>query len=434
MLSLERLESMKVKRPLSRNEKFLLLTMVPIYFILAGFVIQPYGEIFDGVVTIIREPDFLITDYFVVGGIGAAFLNAGLLTLVSIGIVYFLGLEFDGHTVTSACLMFGFSLFGKNLMNIWLILLGVFLYAKYHRTSPARYIYVGLYGTSLSPIITQVMHIDTMPFMARLALCAFTGITIGFVLPPLSTHVHFAHKGYSLYNVGFAGGIIATVIVSLFKSFGYTVESRLIWSTGNNRLFVTLLSILFCGMIAAGIWSDLDVKTHYKNILTSYGIGGTDYIKSEGGGAALVNMGVNGMVAMLLFVLTGGQLNGPTIGGLFTIVGFSTTGKHIRNILPVMVGVLLASFAKQWSITDPSPALALLFSATLAPIAGEFGVFAGLLAGVLHSSVALNVGIVYGGMNLYNNGFAGGIVAIFLVPVLQSIRDRRARARGGLSL
>lgn len=434
MLSLERLESMNLKRPLSRNEKFLLLTMVPIYFILAGFVIQPYGEIFDGVVTIIREPDFLITDYFVVGGIGAAFLNAGLLTLVSIGIVYFLGLEFDGHTVTSACLMFGFSLFGKNLMNIWLILLGVFLYAKYHRTSPARYIYVGLYGTSLSPIITQVMHIDTMPFMARLALCAFTGITIGFVLPPLSTHVHFAHKGYSLYNVGFAGGIIATVIVSLFKSFGYTVESRLIWSTGNNRLFVTLLSILFCGMIAAGIWSDPDVKTHYKNILTSYGIGGTDYIKSEGGGAALVNMGVNGMVAMLLFVLTGGQLNGPTIGGLFTIVGFSTTGKHIRNILPVMVGVLLASFAKQWSITDPSPALALLFSATLAPIAGEFGVFAGLLAGVLHSSVALNVGIVYGGMNLYNNGFAGGIVAIFLVPVLQSIRDRRARARGGLSL
>ena len=37
-------------------------------------------------------------------------------------------------------------------------------------------------------------------------------------------------------------------------------------------------------------------------------------------------------------------------------------------------------------------------------------------------------------MNLYNNGFAGGIVAIFLVPVVQSISDRRARAKGGLSL
>ena len=63
-----------------------------------------------------------------------------------------------------------------------------------------------------------------------------------------------------------------------------------------------------------------------------------------------------------------------------------------------------------------------------------FGVVAGIVAGYLHSSVALNVGIVYGGMNLYNNGYAGGIVAIFMVPVIQSVMDRRARARGGLSL
>ena len=67
-------------------------------------------------------------------------------------------------------------------------------------------------------------------------------------------------------------------------------------------------------------------------------------------------------------------------------------------------------------------------------LAGFVGIIAGVIAGFLHSSVALNVGIVYGGMNLYNNGFAGGLVAMFLVPVIQSIRDRRARARGGLSL
>lgn len=127
-------------------------------------------------------------------------------------------------------------------------------------------------------------------------------------------------------------------------------------------------------------------------------------------------------------------MNGPTICGILTIVGFSSTGKHIRNIAPVMFGVYLASFTKKWNINDPSPILALLLSTTLAPVAGKFGVVAGLIAGYLHSSVALQVGIVYGGVNLYNNGFAGGIVAIFLVPVIQSICDRRARARGGLSL
>lgn len=426
---------MKIKKPRSRDRQFLFLALVPAYFILVGFFLQSPGEILQGIFTIIREPDFLITDYFIIGGVGAAFVNAGILTLVSIGIVYGLGMDFDGHTITSACLMFGFSLFGKNLLNIWAIMLGVFLYARYHRTSVSRYIYIGYYGTSLSPIITQVMQMWELPIPVRMGLCILTGTVIGFVLPPLCTHVHYSHKGYSLYNVGFAGGIIATVIVSMFKSFGITIESRLIWSEGNNGMFLALLFVLFGGMILYGVLSGKkEAVRGYRNILKCYGLGGTDYYKTEGGSATLINMGVNGLASMIILVALGGELNGPTIGSIFTVVGFSATGKHLRNILPVMAGVCLASVAKNWSITDPSAQLALLLSTTLAPIAGEFGILAGVLAGFLHSSVALNVGIVYGGMNLYNNGFAGGIVAIFLVPVIQSVMDRRARARGGLSL
>lgn len=426
---------MNIKKPRPRDRQFLFLALVPAYFILVGFFLQSPGEILQGIFTIIREPDFLITDYFIIGGVGAAFVNAGILTLVSIGIVYGLGMDFDGHTITSACLMFGFSLFGKNLLNIWAIMLGVFLYAWYHRTSVSRYIYIGYYGTSLSPIITQVMQMWELPIPVRMGLCILTGTVIGFVLPPLCTHVHYSHKGYSLYNVGFAGGIIATVIVSMFKSFGITIESRLIWSEGNNGMFLALLSVLFGGMILYGVLSGKkEAVRGYRNILKCYGLGGTDYYKTEGGSATLINMGVNGLASMIILVALGGELNGPTIGSIFTVVGFSATGKHLRNILPVMAGVCLASVAKNWSITDPSAQLALLLSTTLAPIAGEFGILAGVLAGFLHSSVALNVGIVYGGMNLYNNGFAGGIVAIFLVPVIQSVMDRRARARGGLSL
>lgn len=426
---------MNIKKPRSRDRQFLFLALVPAYFILVGFFLQSPGEILQGIFTIIREPDFLITDYFIIGGVGAAFVNAGILTLVSIGIVYGLGMDFDGHTITSACLMFGFSLFGKNLLNIWAIMLGVFLYARYHRTSVSRYIYIGYYGTSLSPIITQVMQMWELPIPVRMGLCILTGTVIGFVLPPLCTHVHYSHKGYSLYNVGFAGGIIATVIVSMFKSFGITIESRLIWSEGNNGMFLALLFVLFGGMILYGVLSGKkEAMRGYRNILKCYGLGGTDYYKTEGGSATLINMGVNGLASMIILVALGGELNGPTIGSIFTVVGFSATGKHLRNILPVMAGVCLASVAKNWSITDPSAQLALLLSTTLAPIAGEFGILAGVLAGFLHSSVALNVGIVYGGMNLYNNGFAGGIVAIFLVPVIQSVMDRRARARGGLSL
>ena len=124
---------MTTVKSLSREMKFFLLALIPIYFISVGLIIQPFDSIVTGIYEIIREPDFLITDYIAVGGMGAAFVNAGMMALISIYFVYSLGMEMDGHTITSCCLMFGFSLFGKNLMNIWAIFLGVFLYAKYHK-------------------------------------------------------------------------------------------------------------------------------------------------------------------------------------------------------------------------------------------------------------------------------------------------------------
>ena len=419
---------MTISHPLTRLQKFRLLSLIPIYFMIVGLFLQPVTEIIPGLITIIKEPDFLITDYFLIGGIGTSFINAGLLTLLCIWTIYFLGMEMDGHTITSSCLMFGFSLFGKNLLNIWAILLGVYLYSHYHKKHMSSYIYIGFYGTSLSPIITQIMYISDLPYAVRLIASLAVGLIIGFVLPPLSTHVHYAHKGYSLYNVGFSSGIIATVIVSVLKSFGITTESRLIWSEGNNQLLFAIL----CGLFI--LFGGKNVGDSYWKILSCSGIGGTDYLRDNGGAATVLNMALNGLFATIFVLGVGGELNGPTIGGIFTIIGFSATGKHIRNIAPIMFGVLLASFTKHWTINAPSPILALLFSTTLAPIAGEFGVFVGLLAGFLHSSVALNVGIVYGGMNLYNNGFAGGIVAIFMVPVIHSIMDRRARAKEDVSL
>ena len=101
-------------RSMFREKQFLLLTLIPVYFILVGFYLQPVNEIIRGIYLMVKEPDILITDYFAVGGIGAAFVNASIMMLISIVLTYFLGKEMDGHTITSSCLMFGFSLFGRN--------------------------------------------------------------------------------------------------------------------------------------------------------------------------------------------------------------------------------------------------------------------------------------------------------------------------------
>jgi hypothetical protein len=54
------------------------------------------------------------------------------------------------------------------------------------------------------------------------------------------------------------------------------------------------------------------------------------------------------------------------------------------------------------------------------PAASAFGW--GIVAGLLHSAAALTVGSLHAGLNLYNNGFAAGVVAAFLVPVIVALR------------
>jgi hypothetical protein len=138
----------------------------------------------------------------------------------------------------------------------------------------------------------------------------------------------------------------------------------------------------------------------------------------------LINMGVNGLLVTGYLLAVGGDFNGPTLGGIFTVVGFSAMGKTPRNIAPIIAGVVLGSLTKHWSLSDPAIQLAALFGTTLAPIAGEFGWKAGILAGYVHSSVVLYVGVLHAGFNLYNNGFAGGLVAAILVPLIETFRGR----------
>jgi hypothetical protein len=120
----------------------------------------------------------------------------------------------------------------------------------------------------------------------------------------------------------------------------------------------------------------------------------------------------------------GGDVNGPIIAGIFTIASFGALGKHPRNILPVMIGVYLICIPKVWAHTDPGPILAALFCTTLAPLSGRFGFLAGLAAGVLHLPMVMHVGGLHGYMNLYNNGFAGGLAMLIIVGFIKGLKPQ----------
>ncbi len=54
-------------------------------------------------------------------------------------------------------LVLGFGLFGKSLINIWFIVAGVWLFARFAEGEPfAKHINTAFFGAALAPIFTEI--------------------------------------------------------------------------------------------------------------------------------------------------------------------------------------------------------------------------------------------------------------------------------------
>jgi len=106
-------------------------------------------------------------------------------------------------------------------------------------------------------------------------------------------------------------------------------------------------------------------------------------------------------------------------------MGFGVFGKHLKNSIPIVIGVVFSCLLFDKSLSAPGPLLAALFATTLAPIAGEFGAFTGIIAGFIHLVMVERTGAWHGGIDLYNNGFAGGLTAALIISVIEWYRNSR---------
>ena len=394
-----------------------LMYMISAVMITISFFLSTVQELITGIRRIAFASDILITDYMAIAGVGSAFFNAGCVTLITLLLMQICKVPMHGGGISTVGLMAGFSFFGKNIVNMWFMLFGTWLYARIRKEPLSRYLTFSLMSTSLGPLISSLLFANGFSGKSFL-LALLTGTVIGFVAPPLCIHTNTLLHGLNLYNGGFAIGLLAMLLGSVCKCFGYTFETELHWYTGHNLEFAIGLYLIAAATILYGLYHDpTDVRRRYRTLLRRPGVSAHDFIELDGIGAVCINIGVNLSFSVTVLLLAGGDLNGGTIGALLTIVGFSAKGKHVKNIFPVMLGVLLALLFTGQPLS-PASQLALLFSTTLAPVAGTYGIAAGLAAGFLHSCVALYAGAGYSGLNLYNNGFAGGIVSIVLYAVL----------------
>ncbi len=398
----------------------------------AGFAAQGIGDTLAGLWRIQVHPGRLLNDYTSVAGEGAALVNAALAAAIGLALVRVNRIRLSGPTVAAVFTILGFGLFGKTPTNILPIVLGVFLSAKLVHKRFNEYILIALFGTALGPLVTMLaFELGAAPAVA-IPIAAVGGVLAGMLLPPLALVMLRLHQGYNLYNIGLTAGFLALAIAALVTASSGTLDPGSLWNAAPSLMMVLAAPLLAVVLLAAGL--AMGGRGALSGLLKIVRLSGrlpSDFMDSAGIPAALFNMGIMTAAAWGYVMLVGGRPNGPVLGGILTVTGFAAFGKHARNSLPVVAGVVGATLLFGRDLAGPGPLLAALFATTLAPLAGEFGPLVGLAAGFLHLAMVERTAAWHLGVNLYNNGFAGGLTATLFVAVIEWYRSNTARRRKG---
>jgi hypothetical protein len=407
----------------NRRRISLLIGLFAGSMMMIAFMTNTIQEVLAGELMILTSPSVLITDYIAYANLGAAFFNAGLVTMIGLILAWIIRARFNGYLLSAIFTLAGFAFFGKNIFNIIPIFLGVFLYDRIFNHQPMKDLIAPLlFGTTLGPVVSQIAFGFEFGWWG-IVVGIILGVVCGMLLAALMNHIYSFHLGYNLYNTGTTGGFVATVAYITMRGFGLEIQPAFYWSTEfTDFLTWFVLAVLVLLIVLGFIWGAK--YKQYLKILQSSGRLASDYVVLTDLGTTLVNMGIVGLIGLAYVHLVGGDVNGPIIAGIFTVTGFGALGKHPRNILPIMIGVFLFCIPNVWGHAEPGPLLAALFCTTLAPIAGKFGFFAGVIAGALHLPMVMHVGNIHGFMNLYNNGFAGGLAMLIIIGFIKGFRPK----------
>ncbi|TDO73384.1 uncharacterized protein DUF1576 [Halanaerobium saccharolyticum] len=404
----------------TEKNKYFIIFSYSILIMIASLFFNSPLEILSGMKKILTAQSLLLSDYMSITNPGTAIFNSGLLMMIAVVISKFNNVNMNGTIIAAIFTVAGFALFGKNIYNSWSIIVGVFIYSKIQNEPFRKFLLIALFGTALGPMISYISFGINLDPLIAIIFANIIGLLAGVILPSLAHHFILFHQGFNLYNIGFTAGMVGTIFMSLFRAFGIETPEISIVIDGYNKELNIYLILLFSSMLLIGyLFNDKSFKG-YSKLLKHTGRLVDDFVVTEGFGISLINMGLLGLFSTIYIFLIKGNLNGPVIGGIFTVVAFGAFGKHLKNVFPIFIGVILGAYFQIWEINSVGAILAVLFGTTLAPIAGVFGWKSGVAAGFLHMALVMNIGYLHGGMNLYNNGFSGGMVAAMLVPIISA--------------
>ena len=411
------------------------------------------GEVLHGWYLIMISPCPLVTDYFAIGGLSSALLNAGACGLACWAFMVLLKGESRANTLAGYFLVVAHCFYGLNFLNMWPCFLAPFLYLDDRKLDFKKNLHVCMFATSFGPFISEFLFrypSDVEYVFGRLqvsaygaVLAVFFAILLGYTVPAILPGAYAWHKGYNLYNGGLAFGLFGFFLYNLlYETLGVeaaesvTRGNPIYESFGRNYIHFSTICLLcvFAVCIVTG-WA-LNGRTFrgYKALLKDTGYA-SDFAEKYGMPLCLVNLGCNGTlfllyIKMITYVTEGAGFTGPTLGVILAALTFNAMGQHPKNVWPIILGYqvlyLLTLLSCQlhgreiaWSISTQGYINGAAFATGLCPITGRYGVRAGMLAGFVCAAMCTATGALHGGLVLYNGGFTAGIAALILVPMLE---------------
>ncbi|MCL2809392.1 MAG: DUF1576 domain-containing protein [Treponema sp.] len=390
-----------------------------VLFIITAFIFDTPVQIFHGYILIHTSRSVLITDYIELAGIGAALINSAILVIFNLLILIVNKREPNGKIIAALFLTIGFSLFGKNMFNTIPIMAGVWLYGRVSGKKFSEMVVFAMVSTTIAPIVSEVAFLNDSFSIPRFVAAYGIGVFVGFIFPVIADYVQGMHNFYCLYNGGIAGGFIATMFAGFLRSVGVEIIPKNLWDTQHTMKLAIIAYVIAASLIIYGLVTE-SLKTavkKYVELLKEHDPYDNDYL-TKYHNTCYINIGIMCIVSTTVMLLLGKAINGPVLGGIFTVSGFAACGKNIRNAIPIIIGAIIAVYLNHLAFDASVNTLAILFSTGMAPIAGKYGWHWGIITGFLHVSVAVFIGDINGGLNLYNNGFAGSFISVLILPII----------------
>ena len=392
-------------------KKSFYLPILALIMIILAFIFNTPKEIFVGYKNILLSSSILTTDYIAIGTLGGALVNAASILILNLVILRLLNLR-----------MSGLSFFGKNILNSLPIYIGIYLYAFLNKIPVKNLVISLLFSSGISPLVSYLIFGFDLAYYISIPLGIGAGIVAGLMVPAISSHTIKFHQGYNLFNVGFSLGIISLAFNGVLRAFNLRASEISILSNDHNLFLYLFVAILALVLLIAGII--LNPKS-FKMIPDLYKRSGrlvSDYIRDYGVSIVMINQASLLTFEILICLIFKIELNGAIFGTILAVSGFAGSGLHLKNTSFVMLGAILMCLVTKTNITSTSIIIGILFSAGVAPIAGRYGIVAGIIAGMLHIAILPLCRSFQGGYDLYNNGFCAGFVACILIAIIEAFK------------